>query len=481
MRIACQYLLAVLLLSLFSIPCTGADYRQVAGVIDTRTVFSDGELTVDGLVKLARSRGLEAVFFNDHDRLVMEYGLFPLQHILRRRETLNSIQRNGVGRYLAAIREAASRYPEMVLVPGCESTPYYYWTGSYFSGNLTANDYEKRILAVGLDRRQDYDRMPILHNGFSTRYVKQAIPRLLVFFGAFVIGVVMLLERRPLRRMAGIVLCSVSLLLMVNTMPFRSSPYDQYMGDQGIAPYQRYIGYVASIGGMTFWNYPETHSGDRPLGPIRLHTPPYPEVLEQSTGYTGFAALYGDTSTVTEPGHEWDRVLLDYCRGRRRHPAWGISTADYHSDTGAGGKLGNFATIFLVKQKSKAAVLEAMRNGRMYAVRGRYPQRLALEAFSVSAAGADKEALLGQEAVLDAAPRIHLALSSKIATGKPVTVRLIRGGKLVDTFRAHLPLQRTFTDESCPRGRKTYYRINARGPAGSLVSNPVFVTVRPIG
>jgi len=83
---------------------------------------------------------------------------------------------------------------------------------------------------------------------------------------------------------------------------FRSSPFDQYHGDQGMAPYQLLTDYVDSRGGLTFWNYPETASGTRKLGPIMVDTPPYPEVLEESEGYTGFASLYGDNITVTEPG-----------------------------------------------------------------------------------------------------------------------------------------------------------------------------------
>jgi hypothetical protein len=480
MRIVCRYLLVLFLPVVFA-PGATAEYRQISAAIDLRTVFSDGDLTVEGLVRLARERGFTAVFFTDHDRLAMEYGLFPLRHLIKKHKSLNSIHRIGAGAYLSAIREAAKRHPDMVLIAGCESAPYYYWSGSYFSGDLTAHDHEKRLLALGLDRAEEYENMPVVHNGFSLRYIGTVAPRLLLFAGAFVIGVVMLRERRRLLRLSGIFLCAAAILLGFNTMPFRSSPFDPYMGDQGIAPYQLYIDYVTSLGGMVFWNYPETHSGVRTMGPIRLNTLPYPRVLEDAVGYTGFAAVYGDTITVTEPGREWDRVLLAYCRGKRKQPVWGISTADYHSERGAAGRLGNFPTVLLVEKTTPKDVLQAMHDGRMYAVQGRYPQQMVLEEFSVSGKRQGEKAMLGQEIDLEAAPEIRFSVSAKVPTVSPVKVRLIRGGDVIGAFEAKLPFRSTLVDENGPIGAKTYYRLDVRGKAGILVSNPIFVTVRKAG
>jgi hypothetical protein len=53
--------------------------------------------------------------------------------------------------------------------------PYYNWTGSYFNKDLTAHDHEKRILTIGLENPKDYENLLIIHNGFSTHYVKRAM------------------------------------------------------------------------------------------------------------------------------------------------------------------------------------------------------------------------------------------------------------------------------------------------------------------
>jgi hypothetical protein len=452
------------------------DYRQLAGLIDLRTTFSDGDLNMESLVDLASRRGFHVLFLNDHDRMAMEYGLVPFRNTLKRRKELNSINKGGAGRYLSEVKRVKAKHPDMVIVPGSETAAFYYWTGSYLGKDLTANNHEKRLLTVGLREPADYEDLPILHNGFSLQFIRQAIPLMLLFSIPLVIGI-WLSRHGRLGRVFGLFIAGLSLLSIVDTDPFRSSPFDPYHGDQGISPYQLVIDYVGSRGGLTFWNYPETKSGTRKLGPIRVHTPPYPEALLQSKDYTGFAALYGDTRTVTEPGNIWDRVLLEYCAGKRARPVWGISTADFHKDSGAGEKLGNFPTVFLVTEVTEASVLSAMRQGRMYACRGTYPQRLILKDFSVNSSDGTRRAISGEEIVLPENPRIHIELDATEKTDRPVDVRLTRAGKPVKTFRGFLPMNIDYEDQYVNSGQRIYYRMDVHG-CGALISNPIFVTFK---
>ncbi len=446
---------------------------QMPGLIDLRTTYSDGELDVEGLVRLAKERGFGVVIINDHDRMAMEYGLFPLRHILKKRVERNSINKMGARLYLEEIGRVQRKYPDVILIPGSETAPFYYWTGSYFRGDLTAHDHEKRLLTIGMNRAEDYEHLPILHNGFSTRYVKRSLPKIALFLIPLALGVY-LAAWPGFYRYCGIGICVISILLLVNTDPFRSSPFDSYHGNQGIAPYQLVIDYVSSRGGLSFWNYPETRSGVRNLGPIRVSTQPYPEVLEQSKGYTGFAALYGDTITTTEPGNIWDRVLLAYCGGKRERPVWGISTADFHKEGEAGELLGNFPTVFLVPERTREAILFAMRNGKMYACRGKYPQRIICNEFSVSSPGDTVKGVQGDEILLGARPRVHIDLSLKVPEKNRVKVRLIRSGSVIKSFEGSLPMNIVYEDTYFEPGTKIYYRMDVRGH-GSLVSNPIFV------
>ena len=452
---------------------TATEYSQIAGLIDLRTHYSDGELGLESLAKLAKSRGFDLLFINDHDRLAMEYGLFPLRNILKKRIELNSINKGGPENYLDGIRRAQEKHPGMIIIPGSETAPFYYWTGSCFEKNLTAHNHEKRILIVGLENPEDYKELPILHNGLSIKYLNFFLPEILTLAISFLLGLI-LLKWKGYCRIAGIVISALSLLFLINTDPLRSSPFDQYHGDQGINPHQLVIDYVNSKGGLTFWNYPETRSGVRKMGAIFVNTPPYPEVLSHSRDYTGFASLYGDNITVTEPGGLWDRVLLQYCKGKRNRPVWGISTADFHKDGGAGEKLGNYPTVFLVKEKTKKEILDAMRTGRMYACQAKYPQRMIVNEFSVCGSGCETMATSGAEIVLREHPRIRISLSEKEASENNVKVRLIRSGLLIKVFEGVLPMHIDYLDRYYRPGEKIYYRIDARAD-GAVVSNPIFV------
>jgi hypothetical protein len=455
-------------------PGMGSGYLQVVGLIDLRTTYSDGELDLESLVKLAKKRGFSVLFINDHDRLAMEYGLFPFRNILRKRVELNSINKGGAEEYLNGIRDVQRRHPDMIIIPGSETAPFYYWTGSYLDKNLTAHNHERRILTIGLQQPEDYRNLPILHNGSSTNYLRVSLPKILPFVVAFILGFVTL-KRRGIPRILGIVISGLSVLFIIDLNPFRSSPFDQYHGDQGIAPHQLLIDYVDSRDGLTFWNYPETRSGIRKMGPILVDTPPYPEALQQSKNYNGFSALYGDRITATEPGNVWDRVLLEHCKGERDRPVWGISTADFHKDGGAGEKLGNFPTVFLVRKKTNEDIIAAMREGRMYACRGKYPQRMILNDFSICSSRCETRGTSGNEIVLKENPRIHLSLSLRKPTDNQVVVRLIRSGELIKTFHGSLPTKINYEDNYFKPGQKVYYRIDVRG-CGTLVSNPIFVT-----
>jgi len=457
------------------------EYRQVPGLIGLRTDFSDGAHSLEYLIELADKRGFQVLFINDHDRKVLEYGIRPFQNILKRKIEEPSINKGGPDKYLSLIASASKKYPEMILIPGAESSPFYYWEGSYFQGNLTVCNWERHLIILGLEKPKDYEELPILHNGFSTKYIIPSIPATYFFLLIPLLLSLYMIKGKRFVRYSGIVILVLTLLLLINDHPFRSSPYDQYHGDQGIAPYQLLIDYVNSQGGMIFWNHPETRSGRGQLGPIQRNTPPYPQMLLESQGYTGFATLYGERITVTEPGNVWDEILSEYCSGKRTNPVWGISSAEFHKEGQAREKLGTYPTIFLVKDKSRKEILDALKKGRMYAYRGRVDwPRLVLEEFSVSGSEASQKGVMGEEISSNGFPIITILLSTADPErGNSLTVRLIRSGQLIQTFRGETPLSIYFQDEILEPGGKIYYRLDVRDKKGrKLVSNPIFVNFR---
>ncbi|MFC1798399.1 hypothetical protein ACFLZL_01150 [Thermodesulfobacteriota bacterium] len=458
---------------LFVQPINAIEYQQVKGLVDTRTIFSDGALDVEGLARLAADKGFDALFYNDHDRMVMEYGLPPFRNLIKKRVELNSINKNGAEQYLSTIQKTDRKFKDLILIPGSESAPFYYWSGSYFSKDLTAHDHEKRILTIGMEKPRDYEQLPILHNGHSTRHIRRYIPMLFFFIMALLLGL-LLLREKGFFKISGMIISLFAFLLIADNHPFKNSPFDQYSGNQGIKPYQLLIDYVNSKGGLTFWNYPETKSGIRKLGPVFVNTPPYPEALIEAQNYTGFAAIYGQNITVTEPGHQWDRILSAYCLGERKQPVWGIATADYHKEGESGGRLGDFPTVILVQRKTQKEILFAMQKGRMYGCQTTYPQQIILNDFSICSPKCKTRAILGEEIRLKGNPNIHISLALKIPNKKQAEVRLIRSGRLVRTFKGTLPMDIDYEDHFYKPGEKIFYRMDVKGP-GILVSNPIFV------
>jgi hypothetical protein len=279
-------------------------------------------------------------------------------------------------------------------------------------------------------------------------------------------------------RYSGIVLLMLTLILLINNHPFKSSPFNQYQGNQGVSPYQVLIDYVNSRGGLVFWNHPETQSGRGRLGPVFKDTPPYPQVLLESTNYTGFAALYGEGITVTEPSNIWDQVLLEYCSGQRAKPVWGISTADFHREGAARARLGRYPTIFLVKDRMKKDILNALKKGRIYAYAGNVDlSRLVLEDFSISSSDSTQKGIMGEEIYLKGYPVITIHVSTlDLEKGNSLTIRLIRNGEVVEVFAGETPLSIYYQDEYFEPDGKIYYRLDARDKKGrKLVSNPIFV------
>ncbi len=453
-------------------------YIQVPGLIDLRTDFSDGSHSLEFIIQLAKKRGFEVLFITDHDRKVLEYGIRPFQHIFKKRVETPSINKTGPGNYLDTIQSASKKYPEMILIPGAESSPFYYWEGSYLKKNLTVCDWEKHLIIIGLDDPKDFKELPILHNGLTTRYISSRMT--VGFFLIFIplaAGIFLIIKKRILR-WAGIVLTLLSLLLLINNHPFKSSPFDQYHGYRGIPPYQLVIDYVNSRGGMAFWNHPETKSGGGKIDFIFKDTPPHPQVLIESKNYSGFATLYGDSITVTEPGNLWDKVLKEYCSGLRRNPAWGISSADFHQEEATGEKLGNFPTVFLVERKTKEAILDALRNGRLYACRGDAAlPRLVLDDFSITDSENALKAVLGEEIQLKDKAKISIRITtSSPEKGNTATVRLIKEGEILETFSGKTPVTFTYLDEYSQSNKKTYFRLDVKDEKSRIiVSNPIFV------
>jgi hypothetical protein len=386
------------------------------------------------------------------------------------------------------VAEVQARMPHVLLVPGVEVLPHYHWTGSPPALDLTVHNLQKNLLVFGITDPAALRTLPVPGNPAGGVYAGQsvldALPVLLV-----VPGVALLLRRRAVRRRlgrgavvvvqrrswrAGALLCLVGVTALARGWPFAVERHPPWQ-DFGVAPYQALIDHVERLGGLTMWSFPEARDvGEEHYGPVRVGwlTEPYADDLLRTFRYTGFGAVYEDTSTFERPGGGWDRALVEYARGERSRPPWALAESGFHG-LSANKQVGPLQTVFLVEERSAAGVLAAFRRGRMYAVQRTRELGLDLAEFTVRAGGATAGA--GDTLRAAAGTAVELAATVAVSDGRPHDVRLaiVVNGRVAALERGGAPLRATY--RTTTDGTPLVLRVEARGSHQRVLSNPVFV------
>ncbi|MDE3019399.1 MAG: PHP domain-containing protein [Nitrospirota bacterium] len=460
------------------------------------STVSTGDLTLDQVAEQAEALGLDAVVLTDNFVLRYEYGLYPFRGLLKRTFSIRSVLDYGLDRFLNDVAAAQARHPKVLLVPGVEVVPHYYWTGSLFEGNLTMHNSQKNILVFGLPRAEDYAALPVNGNPGSYRYDWASVVTLspvLLFVPA-----TWLWFRRTARvsrdgrvssrargthRLASVTLAAAASLLLFNAWPVGTPVYSSYDEHLSYRPYQTFIDAVAARGGATIWSMPEARDFNQfdygPLGKVTVKTDPYPEALVMTSGYTGFGGIYQDNRTVTDPGNFWDQLLGQYA-ARRKGPAppFTVGEIAFHGMNRDTRELDQVLTIFWVRQRNAAGLLEALRSGRLYSV-GQYTKGsgLRLEQFRVECEGGARGAVSGESLDPNGAGdvTVRVKVTAVDQGAQPITLTVIRSGQVAATLTGVTPFEQVLTDPGAPPGVWNYYRLSVKGQGSELLSNPIFV------
>jgi hypothetical protein len=460
----------------------GGEYRNIPGLIHLDSKISGGKFSPEELVQKARANGFKVVIITDHDTNRWEYGIQPLRKAVKKTMERGSITSYGVERYLEIFKQLNQKYPDVVSIHAAEAIPFYYWEGSYFKNNLTLRNGHKHLLVIGLNKASDYKNLPSVGNGFPLQFRWFNLLGLwplvmllwgvrLIFMRKRILGSKKLepVYSRPYT-LPGIVLFLLGILFLFNNYPFAHPMFDQYHGDQGVAPYQLLIDYVKEKGGMVFWAHPETYQS-RLVEGIQLVTEPYYHDLLVTKDYTGFAVFWEGNRFLGKPGGIWDRILLEYCYGKRNNPIWAIAEAEYENDTFP---IKGSQTIFLLRKLDRDSVLDALRKGRIYAVCGSGEDQLVLDTFIIQDRVKKNKGMMGEEISLTPPALISIKVSDPALKKMPYTIRLIRNGNIVKTFPGHDQTELEYEDNYFQKEGKTYYRLEVEGKS-KIVSNPIFV------
>jgi hypothetical protein len=327
---------------------------------------------------------------------------------------------------------------------------------------------------VGLEKENDYRYLPIIANYSWTPLHKANLRRLWPIL-LIILGIVAF-KIHPHAfsyKQWGYVLLLLGGLFLLNNLHFNISSFDAYHGDQQARPYQDLIDYVNKKNGLVFWAHPEAKNIDR-VKDVNIVTSAYKEDLIYTHDYAGSAMLFDDSRSVAKTGDIWDKLLIDACLGRRK-PVWMIGEVDYH---GEGANLDSVQTIFLLEALSRIQVINALKNGKMYAKLNNKPNDFSLDAFIITDDKKENFAFMGDEIELNSMPQIIIQTSSSSNPQAPITILLIRNNQLIQEFTSQNPnFQVRFQDEYFKPGEKIYYRIMIREDNDSfrVISNPVFV------
>lgn len=481
-------LVAALAAAAAALSSPAAAVERVPAVLHVHSDLTTGDFPLEELVSAAERQGIEALLLAENYLLRIEYGLPPFRALTRVAWEEPSVLAGGVDRYLARVAQARRLHPRVLILPGVEVLPHYYWMREPLGLDLTLHDIQKNLLVFGVTDAGRLASLPAAGNRRVGPYAWQAVldlaPGLLVPVGLGVLAIRRARRRRigpaivvvrTRRWFAGLLLVTIGATALVRGWPFREDPYPPW-ASAGLAPHQKLIDHVERLGGAAVWSFPEApDAGERRFGPVRVtwRTDPHPDDLLKTFRYTAFGALYEQPTRVTDPGGVWDRLLAQYAAGERSRPAWALGESGFH-DVSAGKRLGTVQTVFLVAERTEAGVLEALRRGRLYALTRTAQVGLALSELTVGAPGG----VAGPGDTLRAAAgdpiTLRVAIDATDGAAEPVRVTLVRNGAAVEAWAGQTPFQVTYRETF--DGTPLVLRIDARGRASHrLVASPVFV------
>lgn len=464
-------------------------YTQLSCAIHIASTVSDGKYTLEEIADIAAAQGIDVLIPADRDTMSWEYGTLPLRNIIKKRVEERSVFSYGISGYFRRIEALQKAHPGMIIIPGIESAPFYYWQGSPWTDDLTIRDWHKHLLVIGLNKPSDLESLPVLGNpkglehGFTSRSIFLFWPALLVAAGAWCLTrrVYSYTDASGKRlgpysrgwRLTGVTLIFFGILGLINNYPFVYPKFDQYHSGQGIRPYQEFINYANSRQGLTFWAHPEAANIDR-SGNVGIETQEHSDHLLTAAGYTGFCIFYEGFKKVGVVAGIWDQLLAAYCRGARRDPVWAIAGLAYDRRGELTAALEDQRTVVLARSPTAEGVLDALRNGRAYCMRGKGSASFTLDEFSVVDASG-RSAAMGQEAAVQGPVEIRIRGGLLHGQGRTFTIQLIRDGGILRVFEAQSPFDITYVDTLGSAQERSYYRAQITSMGLIAVTNPIFV------
>ncbi len=450
-------------------------YQKLSCIMHLHSNFSHGvSHSLEDLVLRARQKNIDVIIPTDHVVMSWIYGPVKYFRILSVKNEFDSVIKKGPEKYLYEIAKLRIKYPDIIIISGIESTPYYWWSGSLPEQNLTINDWHRHMLIVGMENPGDYRMLPL--SGISEPGEFDII---MLWPAVFVIFGFVLFKKK---KFPAFLLLTAGLVALFGNYPFETPKYEPHrpIFDNN-RPYQEAIDYVGSKNALTFWAHPEATNWENPrkIENVFIKTMPYPNVLMRTKDYTGFAIFPEGYRKVGSVGGVWDDVLEEYCRGKRKKPVWAVSEVDYGE--GYKGDIDSCKNIVWVVKKNKNDVIDGLKNGSFYALWRSAEWEMTLEDFYVESG--DERAIFGGRLQSHGAVKIFMDIKTSDDLKRQAKIYIIKDGDVVNSMEAEIPgkffydrgMNEKISDSSENRPM-SYYRVFIdAGYPNYLATNPVFV------
>ncbi|MDI6641666.1 MAG: hypothetical protein QME68_05075, partial [Elusimicrobiota bacterium] len=332
---------------------------------------------------------------------------------------------------------------------------------------LMLSNWHKHLLVIGLDTPEQYRKLPVAGNLGAEKF------NFILLWPVIVIIVTLIFLRRK-NLLKGLIVI-VSLLILINNFPFRSSKYSIYT-EHNEKPYQDLIDYTISNNGLVYWAHPEAPNYKLPtkVGAVLIQTLPYPESILNTQNYTGFAYFWEGDEIVGKPGGYWDKVLIEYCKGERKFPVWSVGELDYITDGVNNNYIDLVKNVLLVNELTKDAIMDCLRSGRYYVICKSRTDGYELVLNKCILKDGKYSATLGETLRCSSAPKMIFSISTSDGNPRPARISLISSGKVIQVFERTIPAEIELQLEISSE-KKGYYRIEVTSTEGTkLVSNPIF-------
>ncbi|MEA2012440.1 MAG: hypothetical protein U9O87_05050 [Verrucomicrobiota bacterium] len=465
------------------------------GAFRLNSSVSSGGETIDTIARKAVKTDLNFIVITDQFLVRAEYGFPPLRNLFKVIKTRPSIKTYGIERYLNKIKSAEKNNPSVTIVSGADIAPHYFWEGSIFSENLTCRQFSEQMTVFGASSPEFYRKLPVIHNEYRFESFADVLlrlsPLLLTIFGLLLLFYKKsyysdaqghnYYRTNKFKIFAGIIFSITGLLWSLNNEPFTQKlGENQYATNAGTKPYKKVINYVnKNKNAGIVWSAPEATMKMELFG-VKILTIPYIDDVQKTDSHNGFAGIYGDTSTAHYPGKMWDKMLLEYCNGKRKVLPTIIGESDYH---GKGiREIGHIQTVIYAKKCTEKNIVSAIKKGKSYALQTTKNKYIQLE--NVLLQQGQAVAKIGETMQVDASWPIKFTISGKIVSDEkinkkyPAKLTIVVDGKIqIDEYvniSGNFKWQ-YFMHIAGNDLKKHYLRFYIKTTdAGWLLANPIF-------